>query len=243
MTFWSALLLGLIASPHCAGMCGGLQLAFQRGTEPRVALRSATQQRAHLLLLNLGRISTYVVAGVGFAWLGLGLVSQLNIPQISSVLRVFAAIVILLIGAQLLWQSHRPFYYLEGLGSALWRYVSRYIKFDSGRYQHSYISGLAWGFLPCGLVYGVVLSAVFAPDLLDSGLIMLGFGLGTLPVMLLTGSAYQAFHVWHKSSSVQIAGGVFFVVGGLLMLTAPWWVSKEFLKEYPQLLNLVFCIT
>lgn len=243
MTFWSALILGLIASPHCAGMCGGLQLAFQSGTRPQVAVRSAAQQRAHLLLLNLGRITTYVLAGAGFAWLGLGLVSQLNIPQISQVLRTLAAIVILLIGLQLLWQRHRPFHYLEGLGAALWRRVNRWIKFDSARYQHSYISGLAWGFLPCGLVYGVVLSAVFAPSLLDSALVMLGFGVGTLPVMLLTGTAYQAFRAWHKSSVVQIAGGIFFILGGLLMLTAPWWVSKAFLKDYPQLLNLVFCIT
>ncbi|MDA7737915.1 sulfite exporter TauE/SafE family protein [bacterium] len=243
MTFWSALILGLVASPHCAGMCGGLQMAFQSGTQTSATIRFVNQQRLHLLILNLGRICTYVIAGVLFAWLGLAFVSSLNIPQISNSLRVFAALVIVLIGLQLLLRSQRPFHFLEGLGAAIWKPISRLIRHDGSLYRHSFVSGLAWGFLPCGLVYGVVLTAVFAEGFWDSGLIMLGFGVGTLPAMLLTGSAYQWFRTWSRSTSVKTTGGMFFVVGGLLMLSAPYWVSKEFLEDYPELLNMVFCVT
>jgi sulfite exporter TauE/SafE len=224
-------------------MCGGLQMAFQSGTQTSATIRSVNQQRLHLLILNLGRICTYVVAGVFFAWLGLAFVSSLNIPQISNGLRVLAALVIILIGLQLLLRSQRPFHFLEGLGAAIWKPISRLIRHDGILYRHSFVSGLAWGFLPCGLVYGVVLTAVFAEGLWDSCLIMLGFGVGTLPAMLLTGSAYQWFRTWSRSTSVQTTGGMFFIVGGLLMLSAPYWVSKEFLKDYPELLNMVFCVT
>ena len=247
MTFWSALILGLVASPHCAGMCGGLQMALQGGidggAQNSVVIRSASEQRLHLLFLNMGRVCTYVTAGVLFAWLGLAFVSSLSIPQISSVLRGVSALVIISIGLQLLFRNQRPFHFLEGLGSSIWKVVSVLIKYDGSLYRQSFVSGLAWGFLPCGLVYGVVLTAVFADGLLDSSLIMLGFGVGTLPAMLLTGSVYQWFRAWSRSTSVQIAGGLFFIVGGLLMLSAPYWVSKEFLKDYPQLLNMVFCVT
>jgi hypothetical protein len=151
--------------------------------------------------------------------------------------------VILLIGIQLLNGNQKPFHFLERLGTVLWKPMSRLIKHNSAHYKQSFISGLAWGFLPCGLVYGVLLTALFAEGLSNSALIMLGFGMGTLPAMLLMGSSYQWFRTWTRSASVQIAGGSFFIFGGVLMLTAPWWISKEFLKDYPQLLNMVFCVT
>ncbi len=242
MTFISALLLGLIASPHCAGMCGGLQMALQGGAE-QATVRSPSQQHVHLLLLNFGRITTYIVAGIVFTCLGAELFSQLNIQDLSRVLRIMAGTVILLIGIQLLWRAHRPFQFLEGMGAILWQSMSKLIKHDGGRVHQSYLSGIAWGFLPCGLVYGVVLTAVFADNIGDSALIMLGFGLGTLPAMLLTGTAYQWLRAWNNSSSVQVAGGLFFLLGGVLMLSAPYWVSTQFLQDYPVLLNAVFCLT
>ena len=67
-------------------------MAFQSGTQTSATIRFVNQQRLHLLILNLGRICTYVIAGVLFAWLGLAFVSSLNIPQISNSLRVFCGL-------------------------------------------------------------------------------------------------------------------------------------------------------
>ena len=70
-----------------------------------------------------------------------------------------------------------------------------------------------------------------------------GFGLGTLPAMLLTGSVYQQFRHRLGQRSWQNAGGMVFSLAGLLMLTAPLWVSQEFVRDYPILTNGLFCLT
>ena len=241
MTFWSALLLGLVASAHCAGMCGGLQMALSSDANPQ-PLRSRTQAANHLILLNLGRITTYCLAGLAFGLLGLGITNQIPIQEVAMWLRLIAGVVVLLIGLQLLMSHRRPFQWLERCGERLWRAVSPLINHRSVRLSRSYTSGLIWGFLPCGLVYSVLLTALFANDPATSALIMLGFGLGTLPSMVLTGSAYHTFKRYSQSAGVKIAGGVFFIVGGVLILTSPYWVSTTFMQNYPELIGLVFCI-
>ena len=47
--------------------------------------------------------------------------------------------------------------------------------------------GLVWGWLPCGLVYSVLIMAFSAASLSQGALVMLAFGLGTLPNLMLMG--------------------------------------------------------
>ena len=242
MTIFSAFILGLVASAHCAGMWGGLQVALQG-----MVLRSQQQMLQHVILLNLGRLLTYVTAGVLLASFGFGIVNPLDIPNVSYWTRVFSGAVIVLIGVQLLFKEQRPFQLIEVLGTALWRKVSVLItaKESTNKHtkKHSLFTGMIWGFLPCGLVYGVLIVSMLADSLLDTGLVMLGFGLGTLPALMLTGVFYQQFKTLISQPTLQMAGGMFFILGGALMLSAPLWVSRNFLYDYPELLNVVFCVT
>jgi sulfite exporter TauE/SafE len=242
MTFLSALILGLLAGAHCAGMCGGLQMAMQAGSPQEVTLRSRREALSHLILMNVGRITTYVLAGAVFAYIGYATLNGLNITNSARWLRVATGVVIFLIGLQLFLGKQRPFQFIEPLGAAVWRAVSKLITHSSNRKTQSLVTGIAWGFLPCGLVYSVLFVSVLSNDVWASALTMLGFGLGTMPALLFTGLLYKRFKESVNSRSFQSAGGVFFMLGGSLILSAPYWVSLDFMHGYPELLNLAFCI-
>ncbi|RBP50693.1 sulfite exporter TauE/SafE family protein [Arenicella xantha] len=243
MTFWSALILGLLASAHCAGMCAGLQMAMLSGPTSNQVIRSQTDAIWHVALLNFGRMVTYVSLGVVFTLLSYTVVAQLNISAVSRALRIATALTIVLIGIQLLMRKKRPFQRLEQLASSIWRPISKLIVHDSNRRYRSFLAGIAWGFLPCGLVYGVLLTSVFSADVFGAGLVMLGFAIGTMPALVLSGLLFKRFQSVVSNRYSQTIGGLFFILGGLAMLTAPYWVSREFLNDYPLLLNTVFCIT
>lgn len=243
MTFFSALILGLLASAHCAGMCGGLQMALQAGGPHEVAIRSKRKSTHHLLLLNLGRINTYIVLGVVLSTVGITILSGFNIASVSLVLRFLSGLILIVIGLFLILGRHNPFNYFERFGHKLWSFVSRTINHSRSDAASSYATGLAWGFLPCGLIYSVLLSTAFTQGAASAALTMLGFGLGTLPALLLTGFSYLRFRKLIESRWTQTAGGLFFMLGGLLVISAPYWVDTAFLQDYPQLLNLAFCIS
>lgn len=243
MTFWSALILGLVASSHCIAMCGGLQMAMQSANAGGdVALRSSGQQFNYILLLNLGRLVTYVIAGMVFSGLGASLLVAIDFATLTYWARAFTGVIVFLIGVQILFRQRRPFQFFEPLGALVWRQVSQIISHNKNRPRVALVNGVAWGFLPCGLVYGVLLSTVWLNQPWQAGLVMLGFGLGTVPGLVLTGTLFQRFKAAISKRTIQNAAAVFFMFGGVLILSAPYWVSKEFLHNYPMLLNTVFCV-
>jgi sulfite exporter TauE/SafE len=238
MTFLSALILGLLASAHCAAMCGGLQGALQ---QPLV-MRSRRDGMWHLLMLNAGRILTYVLAGVMLSFIGAKVVLQFDIPSITQALRYLAAFVLIALGLQLLLSKSKPFRWIEKHGAAVWQFVQRYMpQQNQSKLRHSLMRGLIWGFLPCGLIYGVLVSTLFLPNTLDAAAVMLGFGVGTLPAMLLTGGMYQAFRSFIRNRAVQTLGGLVFIQGGVFIIFAPWFISTEFMGAYPEIMATMFC--
>ena len=139
---------------------------------------------------------------------------------------------------------HNSFQLLEKFGAKLRAQVrQRQPKDGAESLGRSYRLGLMWGFLPCGLVYGVLLTTLFANDALQGGLTLLGFGLGTLPAMILTGSLYQHFRSLIRALYVQLFGGFIFIQGGLLIIFAPYFTDLGFMRAYPQLMSTMFCIS
>ena len=239
MTFWSALILGLLASVHCAGMCGGLQAALQ---QPQV-IRSPREHLVHLIALNLGRVCTYLIAGFIVAALGLTLLQPWMTGMASGLPRIAAATVLLLIGMHLLFYRYQILGFLEPLGQGVWRVATRLIPSVShSGLRGSFSRGLLWAFLPCGLLYSVLIVSLFAENAVQGAAITAGFGLGTLPSMLLTGTAYLKLKNLIQHTGVRTVGGVFFVQGAVLMLIAPWIVPTSFQQQYPQLMTTFFCL-
>lgn len=169
MELWTALLLGLVGSAHCAGMCGPLALSLPGGG-------ARTTFVVGRVLYNLGRVMTYMIMGALFGLLGQGFVLAGLQRWVSLVLGIA-----ILAG---LFLSPR---FANGLPIS--RFVG-WLKSTLGKlFQRRALTslfgvGLLNGLLPCGLVYIACAGATATGSLWSGMTYMVAFGLGTLPMML-----------------------------------------------------------
>ncbi len=201
---WTAFLLGLAGSLHCAGMCGPLALALPAtgtGSVGYVAGR---------LAYNLGRIVTYSLLGVVFGLLG----KSLSLIGVQRWLSIGAGTFIL---AGLLL-THR-----HGLGLPMVKAVT-WIKSGFGALLRRRtlgslgLMGLLNGLLPCGLVYAACAGAAATGSLLTGLVYMALFGLGTVPLMLGIGISGKALPVSLRFRLQQLVPFSLALVGALLIL-------------------------
>ncbi len=190
-------MLGLASGLHCVGMCGGIVGAF--------SLKNAPARQA---LFNLGRISSYSLAGAAAGALGsAGAYAGLALPA-QAALYVLANFVLVLVGLQLAGVRN-PLQKLEALGAPLWRRLQPLAArlLPSRTPLHALAAGAAWGWLPCGLVYGALAAAVFAGSPARGAAAMAAFGLGTLPWLLAAGVAAAKLRAWMQRPAVRLAAG------------------------------------
>ena len=175
----SVFLVGLLGGVHCLGMCGGIvaALSLQRaGAPPAVGLH---------LAYNLGRILSYSAAGALAGALGAAGLLVAGAVPLRVGFYVLANLMLLALGFYLagLWQGIAV---LERAGARLWTRLrplaTRLVPVDST--PRALASGLLWGWLPCGMVYSVLTTALFTGSAGRGFLVMLAFGLGTLPNLL-----------------------------------------------------------
>lgn len=181
----TALLAGLLGGGHCIGMCGGIVSALSFALPP--SRRHPARIAALMLSYNIGRISSYILAGLLVGGLGQLLVAQ--IQPLTTLLGWLATLMLVLM-AFYIGQWWTGLTRVEALGKYLWRYLEplgRRLMPVSHPGQALAI-GVIWGWLPCGLVYSMLLLALSSGSSFNGGLLMLAFGLGTLPTLLVTGS-------------------------------------------------------
>ena len=147
-------------------------------------LRSKMELFYLQLIMHLGRVTTYVLLGALAAWVGVA-VWQQNLIPVQRPLFALAALILILMGIRLLGLGKS-----KGLVGAKWlnvkiaAYWAKYLgRFASG--PSRWFSGMLWGLVPCGLVYSVLPLAFLSGDVLTGAVLMLAFGLGTLPNLLL----------------------------------------------------------
>jgi hypothetical protein len=88
--------------------------------------------------------------------------------------------------------------------------------------------GALWGWLPCGLVYSVLIAALASGSAARGALIMLVFGLGTLPNLLVIGLFWESVKGWVQSPNVRLAAGLMvmaFGVYGLIKVGYTFYVN------------------
>ena len=182
---FTAFFVGLLGSGHCFGMCGGIASGLGSISVHTEGSENTKPRAASALLFNFGRILSYAALGLISAWIMSRVGKVLNVPQWSMILRALTALMIFLIGLQFLfnWQTLAG---IERAGAKVWKYIlplavrASSLPGGSGRL----LLGLCWGLLPCGLVYSVLLTASAANSPVLGALVMLAFGVGTLPSML-----------------------------------------------------------
>lgn len=214
-----ALLVGLMGAGHCIGMCGGLVGALSANLPKEPASNALMSQLGYLLSYNSGRIISYSLAGalIGGSASVLGLLFDADGYLL--VLRVFAGVMMIITGLYIaqLWAGVVQ---IERIGKWLWQYIApianQFIPIKN-RF-HAFIAGALWGWLPCGLVYSMLTWCVAAGNAVDGALIMLFFGLGTLPALLSAGVAASSFSRWVQKKSVRTISGIALVAFGIQTL-------------------------
>lgn len=223
LTLAGAFLLGLIASGHCLLMCGGITGALAMATRPD----SRGRPRLDLLLgYQVGRIFSYMLAGLSLAGVGAALVHFVDQDQVRLALRWLSAALFALIGLNLLWRGRG---FDLGLGRRVW---SRLAPFGRRFLPVQHLSqalafGAVWGWMPCGLVYSVLFIAWASMDPLRSATIMAMFGLGTLPAVL--GGAYGAGKsvAFLGRSGMRSSVAVVLLLFAVLTAGGPWLVAHS----------------
>ena len=182
MTLFTLFLLGFFGGGHCVGMCGGLSSAFALQLPPHINRFSL------IVLLNLGRISSYVLIGTLMGSLGQAGMLLDDTRTVQLVLLAAANMLLLLLGLYLagVWGVAAK---IEALGKPVWRrlnpLLNRLLPIQS--VPACFGVGLLWGWLPCGLVYSASLYALGSGSAAQGGLYLLAFALGTLPNLLAMG--------------------------------------------------------
>ncbi len=209
----AAALVGLLGGVHCFGMCGGIVSALTFALPPEQ--RSPASRLPFLVAYNVGRILTYALLGVLAGLAGYALLDNLQ-PGGVNLLRLLAAILLISMGFYVAgWWSPLP--YLEKAGARLWRHVRPAgqallpLRSKSG----ALLLGGIWGLLPCGLVYSQLSFALAAGEPIGGGLVMLAFGLGTLPALILMGIAADQLRAWVRQRQVRMLAGLLLVLYGL----------------------------
>jgi len=212
----SAFMAGVFGSLHCAGMCGGiasaLGMSLKQSAENPKPVNSA-------LAFQLGRISSYFLAGVIAGHLGDVITQTAMFQGIAAYLRLFSALFI--IGLGLYLAGFFPFFsIIEKLGVPVWKKISPLSRhlLPVKYLPQAYGLGFLWGWLPCGLTYSILLWSIAAGSAIEGGLLMLAFGLGTIPAMLsLTLGAGKVLNLV-KQPTIRIVAGLLIVVAGLYIL-------------------------
>ena len=183
----TALMVGFLGGVHCLGMCGGVVGALTFSLEKKIQL-SWWRMLPYQLAYNSGRIMSYMLIGALFGFLGSTLGSLATFLPAQQFLQGFAGLFMIALGLYLggWWFGIVS---IEKAGQSVWRRLSPYAsKFTPVKKLHqAWLYGLVWGWLPCGLVYSMLIMALSAGGALEGSLVMLAFGLGTLPNLLLMG--------------------------------------------------------
>ncbi len=211
----AALLLGIFGSAHCVVMCGGVSAALSGGL---VRIGKAPRPARATLAYNLGRVAAYGVLGAVVGAIGGSIDHVPFIGAGRALLRLAAGV--LLVGAGLYVAGvFRHFAVIERVGAPVWRRVrpvaARLLRTESTLAKLAV--GALWGLMPCGLVYAAFALAITTGGVGSGALVMIAFGLGTLPAMLATGLASsRAMAAFASRAWLRRTAGALVVVFGVI---------------------------
>ena len=212
----AALLAGLLGSAHCLGMCAGISGLFGVSA----AVRSLRRQLPMAIAYNTGRILTYALLGAIVASFGGALVGAK--PTLARPILLITGSVIILIGLQVAfnWRLLDP---LERMGAVLWRKLAPIARHfvPVTNLPRALGLGLLWGWLPCGLVYSVLLIAATSAAPVDGAMIMVAFGIGTMPAMIMTGLGAAQMSQLMRRRGTRLGFGLLIIVLGMLTIAMP----------------------
>jgi sulfite exporter TauE/SafE len=226
--------VGLLGGVHCLGMCGSLVgiLTTQlpkpplqpspsgRGEGGRLSLRerlglySGARWPFHLAYSS-GRVASYTLAGALAGSIGQAGLLLRDVVPVQHLLFALSSLMLVALGLYLagIWGAVRR---IETLGKVLWQRIQPLTRglFPVSTPARAFLLGTLWGWLPCGLVYSVLVTALASGNAKSGALVMLAFGLGTLPNLLAIGLFWESLKRWVQSSAVRRTAGLLVVCFG-----------------------------
>ena len=218
LPYLSAFVVGLLGGVHCIGMCGGIVAALTFGL-PRERQGRIAHTMPYHLAYNLGRMASYVLAGALMGGIGVLLAQVLPVYYAQRVLLGVAGLFMIALGLYLAgwWMGLNR---VERMGGRLWAHIEplgrRLLPVRTP--LRAFGVGIVWGWLPCGLVYSMLVNAVSSGGAVQGAALMLAFALGTLPNLLVMGALAGAAARLSGSPGVRQAAGTLVILFGLYTL-------------------------
>ncbi|MBI3545275.1 MAG: sulfite exporter TauE/SafE family protein [Gammaproteobacteria bacterium] len=220
LTLVSAFLVGLLGSIHCLGMCGGIVGALTLGLHENIR-RSPIRLFPYLLFYNLGRITSYAIAGALLGFIGAQVLNVAAPQQAQLMARLLTGAFMIALGLYLAgwWPGLAA---LEKLGGHFWRRLEpvgrRFLPVNHP--LKALALGLVWGWLPCGMVYATLVWSLASGSAARGAELMFAFGLGTLPMLFAMGATARWLGQAARSPWVRRGAGVLILLFGVYTLVA-----------------------
>ncbi|MYM69500.1 sulfite exporter TauE/SafE family protein [Pseudoduganella sp. FT55W] len=222
--------VGLAGSIHCAGMCGGIVTAIAvapahagvHRTPVRILSMDSGVRRndvGYVVAYNAGRISSYMMAGALAGGLAGGARSMATLAGMQLNFYWLANAMLIALGLYLM-NAWRGLAVLEQGGRVIWRRIAPITKtfMPADTPRKAFTLGALWGWLPCGMVYSALTTALLSGSALNGAAMMLAFGLGTLPMLISLGLLGAHLQQAMRRRSLRIACGLLVLGFGVIGL-------------------------
>ena len=207
---------------HCVGMCGGIVIAYS-STKVKDGWSKKKQSISHLLY-SFGRITTYVVLGMVFGAIG-GVATFSNTAN--GILWIIAGVVMILTGLSLLGKIKFLTLIEHSFSSSSWYKNNFQQLLHEQTLVSFYLLGMLNGLLPCGFVYFFAISAASTGSFYSGGLVMLIFGLSTIPALFSLGFFVGLFKQTKlRNIMIKLASISVLVYGGYTLYNGYTYLVK-----------------
>lgn len=216
-----AFFVGFASTLHCLGMCGGIA----GGLSASLPLQVRSEKRRYfsfLMTYNLGRIISYGIGGGLVGGFSHTVLQYFNPGPVHLFIHITTTMILALMALYLMGLFPK-FSSLQYLGKPLWKYLEPLGRklLPVKTLPRAFSFGVVWGWLPCGLVYSMLVLSLASGSVIYGAVILLAFGLGTFPTMFLAG------YLSTRLLSMNTLPVVRTVIGGALLAIAMYFLFKH----------------
>lgn len=203
--YLAVFIVGLLGGVHCVGMCGGIVAAL---ATPQTGGRTRSRHWGCQFAYNLGRIASYALLGLIVGTLGSATILFNRFLPLQMGMYVLANLMLVGMGLYLMGMP-QVLAWAEKLGQHVWRRVQGLTRplLPVRGWQQALPVGFLWGFLPCGMTYSVLSLALVSGSAWHGAGLMLAFGVGTLPNLLLAGMLLVRGRALVRHPLVRLSAG------------------------------------
>ncbi len=216
MALGAAFVGGFAGGIHCVGMCGGIVHALCAAP----GARNDGPRMRYLVAYNVGRVASYMCAGAIAGAIGAAGLLTRAAPVLQPGFFALASLMLVTLGLYV--AGMLPMLAsIEAAGGKLWRAIQPWTRhlLPVNSLPRALGLGALWGWLPCGMVYAVLLTALALGSWWRGAALMLAFGLGTLPNLFGIGLMWKQVNRLRRAGALRRLAGCAIALFGVLSLT------------------------